>query len=858
MLAKSPFAYFFYLCLIIFLFSCSAERKNILSKTYHNTTARYNAYYYAKKRIKEVEAILKDNYDNDYNNVLKIYPKIDTALANTYQEQIDDCIKKASIAIQRHKNSKWVDDSYIYIGRARHYSLEYVNAIETYKFVNTKSEDDDARHEALARLLRVFVDSKEFENAVAVEDYIKKETLNKKNQKLLHINKAHHYQVVENYDKMVENLVKAAPMLKKKDGKGRIYFIIGQIYQKLGFDAEAFNYYKKCLASNPEYELDFYCRLNMAQVTQLGKSSDVKAARKLLNTLLKDSKNKEYKDKIYYEMAQFEFKQNNLDKAIEYYKSSVENSISNPRQKGQSFLRLGEVYYDSIRNYELAQAYYDSAVQSLPPDYENIEKIKERKDILNEFVKQLNTIELQDSLLMLSELDTATLSAKLNTIIEEEKAKKQAEEERLKREQRRTRQFNNFNQNSGISSTAWYFGNPSAVAQGQAEFIRIWGNRPLEDNWRRSNKSSAQSYNETNLSDVVRPQDVVVNTDSIERVSSANKFDQMYAAIPFSEEARAESLSKIENAYYKLGNIYKFQLEEDLNAAGAFETLTNRFPKTEYLAEAWYQLYLIYKSFDDPRNETYKANILSKFPNSIYAKLIENPNYTEESTVANEKLKKVYEIAYKYYQQDKIDTSRYIIDQALNKYDEALFTANLQLLKVLLIGKTEDITLYQYELGEFITNYPDSELKPYAEKLLESSRSFQEKKRKRLGTQYVQYLEQWHYFVLAYEIKSNLSDPITNAINSFNTSSQFDGLKTSNLILNDEYALILVSDFEDKQEALSYYNSFLKQDPIKEPIRDSKFYKFVITKDNFNIFYQSKEIDTYLSFFTKNYLNGTN
>ncbi|MEQ8925990.1 MAG: tetratricopeptide repeat protein [Fulvivirga sp.] len=858
MLAKSPLAYFFYICLAIFLFSCSAERKNIISKTYHNTTARYNAYYYAKKRIKEVEAILKENYDNDYNNILKIYPKIDTALASTYKEQIDDCIKKASIAIQRHKNSKWVDDSYIYIGRARHYSLDYVNAIETYKFVNTKSEDDDARHEALARLLRVFVDYKEYDNAVAVEDYIKKEELNRKNQKILYLNKAHHNQVIENYDRMVENLVKAAPLLKKKDGKGRIYFIIGQIYQELGFDAEAFNYYKKCLASNPEYELDFYCRLNMAQVTQLGKSSDVKAARKLLNTLLKDSKNKEYKDKIYYEMAQFEFKQNNLDKAIEFYKSSVENSISNPRQKGQSFLRLGEVYYDSIKNYELAQAYYDSAVQSLPSDYENIEKIKERKDILNEFVKQLNTIELQDSLLMLSKLDSAMLSVKLNAIIEEEKARKEAEEERVKREQKRTRQFNNLNQSSGISSTAWYFGNPSAVAQGQAEFIRIWGNRPLEDNWRRSNKSSTQSYDDTNIDDVVKPLDVTLNTDSIESVNSANKFDQMYAAIPFSDDARAESLAKIENAYYKLGNIYKFQLEEDKNAVTAFETLTNRFPNTAYLAEAWYQLYLIYKSFNDPKNDTYKANILSTFPNSIYAKLIENPNYTEESTAANEKLKKVYEIAYKYYQENKIDTSRYIIDQALNTYDEASFTANLVLLKVLLIGKTEDITLYQYELGEFVKNYPDSDLNPYAQKLLESSRSFQEKKRKRLGTQYVNYLEQWHYFVFAYEIKSNLSDPITNAINSFNQSNEFDGLKTSNLILNDNWALILVSDFEDKQEALNYYGSFLAQDPVNEQIRDSKFYKFVITKDNFNIFYQSKELDAYLSFFTKNYLNGIN
>ncbi len=244
---------------------------NILSKSYHNTTARYNAYYYAKKRLAEVEDVLNSNLDNDYNKVLNIYPQLDSTLATTYQEAIDDAIKKSSIAIQRHKNSKWVDDSYIHIGRARYYSLDFVNAIETYKYVNTNSKDDNARHEALARLLRAFVDSKEFDNATAVEDYIKKEDLNRSNQKLLYLNKAYHNQVLGNYDKMVENLVLAAPLLKKKDGRGRLYFIIGQVYQQLGFDAEAFNYYKKCLASHPEYELDFYTRLNIAQVTELGK-----------------------------------------------------------------------------------------------------------------------------------------------------------------------------------------------------------------------------------------------------------------------------------------------------------------------------------------------------------------------------------------------------------------------------------------------------------------------------------------------------------------------------------------------------------------------------------------------------------
>lgn len=843
--------------MVLLLDSCSAERNNVISKTYHNTTARYNAYFYAKKRIKEIEAILKENEDNDYNHILNIYPEIDSTLASSYQEKIDDCIKKASIAIQRHKNSKWVDDSYIFIGRARLYSLDYVNAIETFKFVNTESEDDAARHEALIRLLRTFVDYEEFENAVAVEDYIKKEKLNKQNQKLLYLNQAHHYQVKEDYNKMVANLVLAAPLLKRKDGKGRMYFIIGQIYQELGFDAEAFNYYRKCLASNPEYELDFYTRLNMAQVTELGKSSDVKAARKVLTSLLKDSKNKEFKDKIHFEIAEFELKQGNRDEAIDNFELSIKSSTGNQRQKGQSYLRLGEVYYDTLRSYELAQAYYDSAVQALPQDFENITSIKARQEILGEFVKNLKTIEVQDSILRLSNLDSVTISAKLNNYLDEQAALLKEQQKKAERKARRT-QASAFNSNTGISSTGWYFGNPSAVALGQSEFQRIWGERPLEDDWRRSIKETVQSVSTNNTPANVQENTTISNSQTSADIDAGASLNALYRQIPFSDEAKQESLDKIEGAYYALGNIYKYDLKEDRNAAEAFKTLITRFPQTENKPEALYQLYLIYKELDNDEYNIYKNQLLSDFPNTIYAKLIANPNYTEESTATNEKLKKIYEIAYGYFNKENYDTALYILNDATERYEETVFTSRLELLKILITGKTEDINLYQYQLGEFIKNNPDSEVAPYAEELLTASRSFLERKRKRLGTEYVKYLEQSHYLVYIYETKSKLTDVISGAIDKYNLNLASMNLKTSNLILNDDLAAILVSDFDDKFEAFKYYKDLIKSDPVDEAKRNSKFYKFVITKDNFNIFYQSKDLDAYLKFFEKNYINEIN
>ncbi len=851
----------FLVCCILaaaLLVSCSTERKNVISKTFHNTTAHYNAYFYAKQNIQEIEAILEENRDNDYNNILKIYPELDSTLAVSYNSQVEEAIKKASIAIERHKNSKWVDDSYILVGLARHYNLDFVNAIETFKYVNIKSEDDNARHEALIRLLKTFIEYKEFNNAIAVSDFLKKEKVSKKNEKFLHLNRAYFYEQTNNVDKQLENLVKAAPLIKKKEGKGRIYFMIGQIYQELGFDAEAFNHYKRCIASHPEYELDFYARLNMAQVAEIGKTKDAKTTRKLFQKLLTDKKNREFKDKIYFEMGEFEVKQHDLDLAIQYYKSSLLEASSNKRQKGLSYLRLGSIYYDSLRDYELAKAYYDSTVTALPEDYDNYSKIKARQEILADFVMQLNVIYEQDSLLTLAKLDSAEVRDIIDFIIQEEEDRKKAAQEKAKKRQRQ----NNLdlrNQGSGISSSAWYFGNPSAVAQGQSEFDRIWGDRPLEDDWRRSNKEASRARGGPNASG----EEVAIASGSestgveLENTNTS-KAEAMFSQIPFAEAEKAAALDKIEEAYYRLGNIYKFNLEEEMNSANAFEKLLERFPKTEYEAEALYQLYLIYKELGDSKSEEFANRLIGKHPNTTFAKLVKNPNYTEESTLANEKLKVVYKVAYEEFEKENYDSAIFILNNGLKQYPETVFTPRLHLLKALIAGKTEDINIYQYQLSEFIEKNPDTDITTYARDLLEASRSFSERQRRIIGANYIEYFEELHYFIMIYENKAKITDQLNKVITAFN-SDNFPNqpLQSSSLILNDELSMVMVSNFDTKEEAEKYFTSYIQNNPVPENTLNSKFSKFVISKSNFNIFYESKDPETYLRFFEKNYTNGS-
>src|SRR5690606_30821290 len=131
-------------------------------------------------------------------------------------------------------------------------------------------------------------------------------------------------------------------------------------------------------------------------------------ARKSFRKLLKDPKNKEFRDKIYYELALFELKQDNTDEAITNLNLAVRES-KNPQIKGEAYLELGKIYYEKERKYELSEKYYDSAIVSLPQSYEGYAAIKERQEILTRFVQHQQTIQWQDSLLTMATWDSAAL-----------------------------------------------------------------------------------------------------------------------------------------------------------------------------------------------------------------------------------------------------------------------------------------------------------------------------------------------------------------------------------------------------------------------------------------------------------------
>lgn len=835
--------------------SCSPTQDSFTAGIYHNVTARYNGYFYAREDIRAIEARLIGGMDDDHNTLLRLFPKLDTTQAKSYEQESEEAIKMASIAIQRHPNSRWVYPAYILVGVARLYRGEYPEAIRTLKYVNTKCNDADIRHEALIYLMRTFIESGDYAKALETADFLNREKLSKSNAKNLYLEKAYFYQIQNDYDKMVQNLTAADTLLTRYDRRARIYFIVGQVYQKIGFKSEAYNYYRKCLDTNPEYEIDFYARLNMAQVTSVEDAGKAQSIRKQFARMLADEKNKEFKDKIYFEIAEFELRQGKLAAAMENYKSCLHSGTSQ-RVQGMGYLRLGQIYYDSSRKYSLAKAYYDSAVNSLPEDTEGLADIKKRQSILGEFAEYTETIQLQDSLLALAKMDTAVLHRQMDSTRTAQKLAESTKKTRKKGSRSNSEpsdtRISSLNPTAPTTTTIdWYFGNASAVALGQSEFQRIWGAIKLEDNWRRSVKSTLNPGEVTASPGMETAKTIAAPGENA--AEEADPFDLLYAQLPLTKEQQDTALAKIELAYFKLGDLYYFRLNEKSNAIQTYLTLLGRFPESKFRAEILYKLYLAARETGPAEAKSYRDELIEKFPNSTFTRLVLNPNYLEEEKAVADKQKALYREAYALLNAGQITTSRKQIEEALQLGDTE-FVPQLKLLNILVTGRTEDITLYQLQLSDFIKVYDQTDIGKYASTLLNASRTFQEKAERSKGIRFTRDLNQVHQVVVVHNRDDNLTSPLTDLLEKFNVRHHSKAnFIVSNLALSETLTMTFVLEFADKGVAASYLDAIRNDILEVKPMLNHKLNSFVITKENFGIFYRTRALEEYLAFYEQNY-----
>lgn len=902
---------------LMFAFACSNQKNTFMSRQYHSLTTHYNVYFNGNESLKEGEKKIEDGIEENYTLLLPVFEyQNETARALSFSE-MDRTIEKAAKAIKIHsitrkpkrkKNNQsekyknlrkkkeynnWIDDCYLLIGKAQFYKGKYHIAEKAFQFILKEYPESELLPEAKLWMAKSLIDRGEYTSGKEILDRLENENnLTKDFFYYISALRANILIQQKKYAAAIPALEKSIPFAKNKHKKARFHYLLAQLYQKTGNPSEASREFQELIKLNPSYEMTFNAKISRA--LSYNGDENGEEIRRELRKMLRDEKNTEYKDQIYFALAEMDAKDGDMLSALPNYWQSTKVSLFNENQKAISFLKLGDYYFQN-QNYPKSQMCYDSSMTYLGKDYPNYSKISLRVGNLTDLVNNLNLVEREDSLQQVARMSNKDRENLITDLIKKITDKEQAQKAKAA-EDLSDRNFysqNNMlgNRNSSSSSQGnWYFYNPTNIGLGKADFKRKWGNRKLEDNWRRKNKSTFT----VDDAEIALEEGDLDNKSQLSLKKDPKSREYYMIDLPMTKAAVLQSDERIMKGLYQAALVYEEKLKNDQKALETLEDLLHRFPQNQYLLSVYYHCYSLNKNLGNTSAANqYKSKILNEFKNSDYAKALRDPNYYSKIDTENKRANNLYSSAYEDFQNYYYFKVIKSCNEGLLRYPESDLRPRFLFLRALCIGRTQTSNQFKQSLQQVKESNPSPEIKqtvsailaglekgakPLQYTLLDMEQARQNRllhnwrieaepatvvvqkaptsKTKKPRALYQLKPEEEHYFILMFD-KSE-GDPNRSL---FNISRYNSGaynkrtFKVDRLSLNKNQVMILVKGLKDKDDALNYFNGIITNEKAFNGLEDADYRNFIISKSNFNIFKNNQDVEQYLTFYTKQYFN---
>jgi TolA-binding protein len=678
--------------------ACSQQSTRPAAKAFHNINAKYNAIWQADRVYKELVTKSWEERNENYSLPMGIFPPIDSSFGQAHSNEIGNLIRKASLVIDRHQNSKFIDDAYLIIGKGRLIKGDIKNATETFKYINSIDHDEITQASALIYLYQIYIDQKDFESALNVENFIKEVPLNATQKTDFILNKAYYHQVKNEIPIAVALLNEEISHIKSKIQKARLHFVLGQLFQSQGKNNLAQENFNQVKNNKPTYELLLNAQIASKKIT--GQVGD-------LEKMLKEPKNLDKQSEIYFALGQISYANKDFEKAREYWSKASNN---NPN-KGELYLKLGQLFVSPLKRYPEAALYFDSAATFLPASHIEFNSAQKLKKNWATFNQLNNVIIVEDSLQIMGKKSTEELSQLYQKYV---LAKAKKSDSLQKKTEVKSNTIATYTRRpTSPEQQSFYFYNDMARIQGSQEFNFKWGNRALEDFWNRKNKNASTG------SEIVSSSIAEVKKSSTPDSNSAVSEDSLQkwlATLPREPLQITNSNKRIEQSLFKLAKFTKLEIEIDELAKANLLNLLNRFPNTEFEAESLYLLYLTSSS----EKKLYREKLAERFPDSYFRQLILKLETGNLSLNKEEEAQKAYEKAYYLYVARDFDSCYSSCQNIQNKYPNSKLEDKIVFLMALCKGGIKDISEYSMQLKKFIQIYPQSPLKLEADALLKA------------------------------------------------------------------------------------------------------------------------------------------
>ncbi|HEY0898862.1 MAG TPA: tetratricopeptide repeat protein, partial [Sphingobacteriaceae bacterium] len=688
--------------------ACSSSKDTAASRGMQNLTARYNILYNARILIEESERNLQAAYRDDYTQLLPVFEEPTAELAQIETKNLDKAIDKVTVIISEKSESQYVDDAYFLIAKANHLKAQYFNAAEFFDYLYKSYPDEkEKRMQAMAWKGRSQMALQRFEEAEATLDtavkYLKPKS--KAAAEVLAARAQLHLYARED-TQAIRLLEKARKLTRDKSLGLRWTFILAQLQEVGGQKEQAKSLYSSVIKSNAPFDLAFNAKLNRIALQYGNDSRETKDRIAKLRALVKDDKNKSFVDQIYYEIGKVYAGTNDMESAIDNFNTAIRKSTTNDEQKGLAYLTLAELYFSQSK-YPLSKVYYDSTLQVLPKNHRQYNTIFKKAGNLDLLSSQLSIIAREDTLQMLASLSEADREKRIGQLVRMNAA--------------------NTIQGSSTSTLTpilpatadvpvnsvgkFYFNNTAALSQGFSDFKRKWGNRKLEDNWRTSQRSSAQVTNNMNMAPP-NPDEMGSSTTPIAGTmkSEAELRQEYLTGLPLTPQMRAASDQRIIGAYHEIAAFYKDILDDKPQAIQAYEELLRRYPKNDITAQVHYNLFRLYSETDPGKAEESKKILLSQFPETSYAKVILDPEYAQKMSDKEAALTRAYNDVYELYESRKYPDAIVAATKLMEQEPGNRLSPQLAYLKAMANGHLQKLPVFESDLRAIVARHPADSL----------------------------------------------------------------------------------------------------------------------------------------------------
>ncbi len=860
---RNTFKYLFSLGFLLLLLACSTKKNTFISRKSHALSSKYNILYNGGVALDKGIESLKSGYNDNFWEILPIermqVSQEQILPGQTKDANFERAETKSTKAIQKHsmnidgsEKNPQMDEAHLMLGKARYYDQRFVPALEAFNYVLYKYPESDKIYEV--KIWREKTNMRLENDALAVTNLSKLlKEIKFKNQIFADANAtlAQAFLNLKEKDSAVAKLKLARQFTKEKEEKARYNFILGQIYEDLGYKDSAFAAYQNVIYMKRKASRQYVIHAHIRQSAQFDlEKGDTLAYLKKYKALLKDRENRPYLDVLNHQMGLFYDKNKKTGIAKKYYNTSLKSKSNDPYLIASNYRNLADVYFNEAK-YVTAGKYFDSTMTNLKPRSREFKLIKKKRENLQDVIKYEEIAQRDDSILKIALMSDVEKEGYYKEYIEKLKKEDEAAKLRLEKEEAKAQNQSKAgkensnsletddmatskgnkselktNNNSAFVTKPgdFYFYNPNTVLIGKKEFIAKWGKRIHNENWRLlSDESNGNSKSDEEELSGKKGEDIDIRYTT----------DYYIKQIPTGIEV-LDSISKERNfAYFQLGVIYKEKFKENKLAVNKFEKLLDNGPEERLILPTYYNLYKLYQLYDPIKTEDMKTRIISQFPDSRYAQLLSNNAINLDLGSPDV----VYNKLYKDFENGNYRETLTKTDIAIVQFTGEEILPKYELLKANLIGKLYGLEEYKKALNFVALTYPNVEEGKQTEKFIATK---------------IPLLESLFFneanpssWKIVYQPKSlNLDDSkaLLDKLNKFVKERTIEKLSVSIDVYTIDRNLIVIHGIKKEENVIE----------IAQILKEYKEYKipdpsFAISSENYKIVQIYKNIDEYLT-----------